>query len=70
MYGENQEFRMTLLTRQQAAKMLQVSTRQLDRFIAAGLPVVRLNSSVRIREEDLRRWIDAKVTTAKQNGQV
>jgi excisionase family DNA binding protein len=48
---------MELLTRRQVAELLQVSTRQLDRFIVTGLPVVRLNSSVRIRKEDLRKWM-------------
>jgi len=51
---------MELLTRQQVAEMLQMSVRQLDRFIANGLPVVRLNSSVRIRKIDLLEWIEGK----------
>jgi hypothetical protein len=51
---------MELLTRQQAARMLQVSVRQFDRFVASGLPVVRFNSLVRVREEDLRRWVDGR----------
>ena len=54
---------MELLIKQQVAEMLQVSVRQLDRFIANGLPVVRLNSSVRIRKIDLLKWIEGKVET-------
>jgi len=48
----------TLLTRQQAAGVLQCSLRTVERRIADGaLPVVHIGRSVRIRVEDLDAYL-------------
>jgi len=47
-----------LLTREDVAKRLQLSTRTIDRLVAAGqLKVVRLGTNVRVRAEDLEAFI-------------
>lgn len=50
----------TLLTIQQVAKLLQVSTRSVRRFRATGkLPApILIGKSVRWRGEDLQKWIE------------
>jgi excisionase family DNA binding protein len=48
------------VTREEAARRLSLSVRQLDRLIAEwAIPVARLRSSVRIRVRDLEAWMEA-----------
>lgn len=47
-----------LLTVDETAAILRLSTRQIRRLIASGaLTVVRIGKSVRVRPEDLRRLL-------------
>jgi excisionase family DNA binding protein len=59
-----------LLTVQDVAERLAVSPRTVKRVLASGeLPVVRLGRAVRIREEDLRKFLAAR-TCAQGSGTV
>jgi excisionase family DNA binding protein len=50
-----------LLTRSQVADMLSISLRSVDRLTSRGiLPAVRVLTSVRFREEDVRKLIDPR----------
>jgi excisionase family DNA binding protein len=52
-----------LLTRLDAAGILNVSLRTIDEKIASGdIPVIRIGRSVRIRPEALERFVDANET--------
>jgi len=66
----------SLLTRQDVARILKVTTRSVDRFIREhGLPVIRIGPkkekwgngrghTVRIRRADLERWLDSRSTSS------
>jgi predicted DNA-binding transcriptional regulator AlpA len=52
-----------LLNQAEAAEMLRLSGRTLERMrcVGGGPRFVRLRGSIRYREEDLTQWIDARV---------
>lgn len=51
----------SLLSKQHAAKVLGVSTKTVDRMIAAGsLEVTRIGRCIRIRQEDLKALRERK----------
>jgi len=55
-----------LLTQSDAAKLLRLSERTLERLRLQGgaPPFVKAGRSVRYRETDLERWIDARVVSS------
>ena len=62
-----------LLTLSEAASLLQVSTRTLQRMIRSGvLPAFKVGGQWRVRETQLRQWVEDKVNSgievAKGNG--
>lgn len=59
-----------VLTPQETAHELTVGTRDVLRFIEEdGLPVVRMGrDKLRIRREDLRRWLASRVTVQTPSG--
>jgi len=63
---------MTLLTQREAALVLRLSTRTLERWRVSGTgpKFVRLNHSIRYRQEDLAAHVAARVfgsTSEKAN---
>ena len=51
---------MTLYTKKEAAEILKVSERTLERLMASGsLRAYKVNSQVRISEEQLQRYLSA-----------
>ena len=53
-----------LLTLSEAATLLQVSTRTLQRMIRNGeLPAFKVGGQWRLRETQLRRWVENRETT-------
>jgi len=51
-----------LFTRNEAAKVLEVSVRHLDNLVRfEGLPVVRLGRRILFRADDLDRWLAERV---------
>ncbi len=53
-----------LLTLSEAATLLQVSTRTLQRMIRNGkLPAFKVGGQWRLRETQLRQWVEDKETT-------
>ena len=53
-----------LLTLTEAATLLQVSTRTLQRMIRNGkLPAFKVGGQWRLRETQLRQWVEDKETT-------
>ena len=61
-----QQPRLRLLTQSEAAKLLRLSERTLERLrLQGGGPVyVKANRSVRYREADLEAWIEARVVNS------
>jgi len=55
-----------LLTQSDAAKLLRLSERTLERLRlqGGGPPFVKAGRSVRYRETDLEAWIDARVVSS------
>lgn len=55
-----------LLTQSDAAKLLRLSERTLERLrlTGGGPPFVKANRSVRYRESDLEQWIAARVVSS------
>lgn len=52
---------MRLLTLAEAAALLQVSTRTLQRMIRSGaLPAFKVGGQWRLREAQLRQWIETR----------
>ena len=49
-----------LLTLQEVAEYLKVSTRTVRRLLRRGLPSVRFGRLVRFSVQDLTRWIEAR----------
>jgi excisionase family DNA binding protein len=50
-----------LLTLSEAAKLLQVSTRTLQRMIRNGeLPAFKVGGQWRVRETQLRQWVESR----------
>ena len=53
-----------LLTLTEAATLLQVSTRTLQRMIRNGkLPAFKVGGQLRLRETQLRQWVEDRETT-------
>ena len=58
---------MQLLSRHEAAKLLGITDRHVDRLIrCAGLPHVRLGRRVLIPRAELERWVASRTT--RQHG--
>jgi excisionase family DNA binding protein len=56
---DNAQSDIRLLTLSEAAELLQVSTRTLHRMIrTAGLPAFKVGGQWRVRETQLRQWIE------------
>ena len=57
---------MTLLTQREAAVVLRLSTRTLERWRVAGIGprFVRLNHSIRYRQQDLDAHVAARVVAS------
>jgi excisionase family DNA binding protein len=50
-----------LLTLSEAANLLQVSTRTLQRMIRSGeLPAFKVGGQWRVRETQLRQWVESR----------
>lgn len=48
-------------TKEDVAKMLRITKRAVDQYLAEGMPCLRLNARVlRFDLEDVRRWFKAK----------
>jgi hypothetical protein len=67
------ETTMTLLTQREAASVLRLSERTLERWRVAGIGprFIRLNHSIRYRQQDLDAHVAARVvasTSEKGNG--
>ena len=45
------------MTRAECARYLKVSTAQVDRLVAKGLPVHRVGESPRFRIDEVRAWV-------------
>jgi excisionase family DNA binding protein len=62
-----------LLTLSEAANLLQVSTRTLQRMIRGGeLPAFKVGGQWRVRETQLRQWVESRegsIAEAKKNRQ-
>lgn len=61
-----------LLTLSEAANLLQVSTRTLQRMIRNGeLPAFKVGGQWRLRETQLRQWVESRggsIVDAKKTG--
>ncbi|HXG53344.1 MAG TPA: helix-turn-helix domain-containing protein [candidate division Zixibacteria bacterium] len=58
-----------LLTLSEAAKLLQVSTRTLQRMIHSGqLPAFKVGGQWRLREAQLKQWVERRERDAAGNG--
>jgi excisionase family DNA binding protein len=57
---------MQLLSRPEVAKLLRMSTKTLDRLVAAGEgpPVTRIGGRVLFRQDQLDAWIKARSADA------
>jgi excisionase family DNA binding protein len=54
-----------LLTLSEAASLLQVSTRTLQRMIRSGqLPAFKVGGQWRVRETQLRQWVENRENSA------
>ena len=49
-----------LLTIQQVAEYLNVSSKSVRRLMSRGLPSVRLGRLVRFSQQDVARWVEAR----------
>ena len=59
--GDTQLEDIRLLTLSEAAGLLQVSTRTLQRMIRSGeLPAFKVGGQWRVRETQLRQWIEKR----------
>jgi len=64
---EKQLENIRLLTLSEAAKLLQVSTRTLQRMIRQKqLPAFKVGGQWRMRESQLGEWLDQKEKAARQ----
>ncbi|HWX77163.1 MAG TPA: helix-turn-helix domain-containing protein [Candidatus Acidoferrales bacterium] len=64
---EKQLENIRLLTLSEAAKLLQVSTRTLQRMIRQRqLPAFKVGGQWRMRESQLGEWLDQKEKSARQ----
>jgi excisionase family DNA binding protein len=64
---EKQLENIRLLTLSEAAKLLQVSTRTLQRMIRQRqLPAFKVGGQWRMRESQLGEWLDQKEKAARQ----
>jgi excisionase family DNA binding protein len=64
---EKQLENIRLLTLSEAAKLLQVSTRTLQRMIRQKqLPAFKVGGQWRMRESQLGEWLDQKEKSARQ----
>ena len=62
---ENQFGDIRLLTLSEAASLLQVSTRTLQRMIRNGhLPAFKVGGQWRVRETQLRQWVENRENSA------
>jgi len=61
---------MTLLTRREAAALLRLSQRTLERLRVTGLGprFVRTGRLVRYRQDDLDTWVNARVVGSTSEG--
>ncbi len=55
-----------LLTLSEAAELLHVSTRTLQRMIQSGdLPALKVGGQWRVRESQLQRWVEHRENSAR-----
>ena len=55
-----------LLTLNEAAELLQVSTRTLQRMIHSGeMPALKVGGQWRVREAQLRQWVENREGSAR-----
>ncbi len=60
---------MQLLSRREAAKLLGITDRHLDRLARCeGLPHVRLGRRVLVPKEELERWLATRVQRKRGQG--
>ena len=58
-----------LLTLNEAAELLQVSTRTLQRMIHSGeMPALKVGGQWRVRETQLRQWVEKREGSARAMG--
>ena len=58
-----------LLTLNEAAELLQVSTRTLQRMIHSGeMPALKVGGQWRVREAQLRHWVENREGSARVMG--
>jgi excisionase family DNA binding protein len=58
-----------LLTLNEAAELLQVSTRTLQRMIHSGeMPALKVGGQWRVREAQLRQWVENREGSARTLG--
>jgi len=58
-----------LLTLNEAADLLQVSTRTLQRMIHSGeMPALKVGGQWRVREAQLRQWVENREGSARATG--
>lgn len=58
-----------LLTLNEAAELLQVSTRTLQRMIHSGeMPALKVGGQWRVREAQLRQWVENREGSARAIG--
>jgi excisionase family DNA binding protein len=58
-----------LLTLNEAAELLQVSTRTLQRMIHSGeMPALKVGGQWRVREVQLRQWVENREGSARAMG--
>jgi excisionase family DNA binding protein len=56
-----------LLTLNEAADLLQVSTRTLQRMIHSGvMPALKVGGQWRVREAQLRQWVENREGSARE----
>jgi excisionase family DNA binding protein len=56
-----------LLTLNEAAELLQVSTRTLQRMIHSGeMPALKVGGQWRVREVQLRQWVENREGSARE----
>ena len=54
----------TMMTKEEVAEFLKVSTRTVDRLVQAGkLPAYRIQTNVRFKQEDVDRYLETIRTT-------
>ena len=62
---------MTLLTQQEAADVLRLSPRTLERYRVAstGPRYIKAGRRVRYRNDDIDRWVTARIRTSTSEAQ-